>query len=132
RTVVLKVRFGDFRTITRSLTLPEPLDEGRALAAVAGRLLDGVDPAPGVRLLGVSVSGLTEVAPSASGRSDGVQLRLDAETGGWTAATAAVDAIRGRFGDDSIVPATLAGPTGAPDAGIRVKRHGDQQWGPDS
>ena len=31
-----------------------------------------------------------------------------------------------RFGADAIVPATLAGPDG-----IRVKRRGDQQWGPE-
>ena len=31
-----------------------------------------------------------------------------------------------RFGDDAVVPATLAGPDG-----VRVRRRGDQQWGPD-
>ena len=117
RTVVLKVRFADFRTITRSATVPQPIDGGRAIAAVAKRLLDGVDASPGVRLLGVSVSGLS---------AGGGQLSLeDGGAGSWSAATGAVDAIRDRYGDDAIVPAALAGPSG-----VRVKRRGDQQWGP--
>jgi DNA polymerase-4 len=117
RTVVLKVRFGDFRTITRSTTVTDPVDGGRAIATLAGRLLDGVDPTPGVRLLGVSVSSLVE---------GGGQLRLEeGAPRSWSAATSAVDAIRGRYGDEAIVPATLVGPTG-----VRVKRRGDQQWGP--
>ena len=54
------------------------------------------------------------------------QLSLeDGGPGSWSAATGAVDAIRGRYGDDAIVPAALAGPSG-----VRVKRRGDQQWGP--
>jgi DNA polymerase-4 len=117
RTIVLKVRFADFRTITRSATVPQPIDGGRAIAAVAKRLLDGVEASPGVRLLGVSVSGLSE---------GGGQLSLeDGGAGSWSAATGAVDAIRDRYGDDAIVPAALAGPSG-----VRVKRRGDQQWGP--
>jgi DNA polymerase-4 len=117
RTIVLKVRFADFRTITRSATVPQPIDGGRAIAAVAKRLLDGVDASPGVRLLGVSVSGLS---------AGGGQLSLeDGGAGSWSAATGAVDAIRDRYGDDAIVPAALAGPSG-----VRVKRRGDQQWGP--
>jgi len=52
RTVTLKVRFADFQTITRSRTVPEPVDTGTAIAAVAGELLDQVDLSSGVRLLG--------------------------------------------------------------------------------
>ena len=37
----------------------------------------------------------------------------------------AIDAIRSRFGVEAVVPATLVDS-----AGIRVKRRGDQQWGP--
>jgi DNA polymerase IV len=111
------VRFADFRTITRSATVAPPIDGGRAIAGVAKRLLDAVDVSPGVRLLGVSVSGLSE---------GGGQLSLDdGGPGSWSAATGAVDAIRDRYGDDAIVPAALAGPSG-----VRVKRRGDQQWGP--
>ncbi len=58
RTVTLKVRFADFRTITRSVTGTEPLDEAPALLRAARGLLEGIDTGDGVRLLGVSVSGL--------------------------------------------------------------------------
>jgi DNA polymerase-4 len=59
RTVTLKVRRYDFTTLTRSLTLPQPVDDPRQIAEVAHRLLGGVDRSGGVRLLGVGVSGLS-------------------------------------------------------------------------
>src|SRR5262245_30139205 len=58
RTVTIKVRYGDFTTITRSHTAPRTSGEA-APSARAGRLLDKT--APGrrpVRLLGVSVHNL--------------------------------------------------------------------------
>jgi DNA polymerase-4 len=120
RTVTLKVRFGSFTTITRSATGPDGVDTGPAIAAVARGLLDTVDPAPGVRLLGVAVSGL---APAA-----GEQLTLaDAAGGaGWTTATRAVDDVRQRFGPTAIGPASLVGRDG-----LKLTRRGRQQWGPD-
>lgn len=69
RTVQLKVRFGDFSTITRSRRLPEPVDAGLELARAARELLAKVDLTPGIRLLGVSVSGLAAAQLR--------QLRLD-------------------------------------------------------
>jgi DNA polymerase-4 len=118
RTITVKVRFGDFRTITRSSTLPSAVDTGPDVVRVAGELLDQVDPTPGVRLLGVQVSQLSDRSSR--------QLSLeDVEAPSWDDATEAIDAIRARYGASSIVPASLAGP-----AGIRVKRQGDQQWGP--
>jgi DNA polymerase-4 len=118
RTVTIKVRFHDFRTITRAVTLSGAVDSGPAVSRAAKELLDQVDPSSGVRLLGVSVSNLVE---------DGArQLTLDEGVGqGWDDASRAVDDIRSRFGDEAIAPAALRGPDG-----IRVKRRGDQQWGP--
>jgi DNA polymerase-4 len=121
RTVTLKVRFGSFATITRSATSPEGVDGGNAIASVARGLLDGVDPAPGVRLLGVAVSGL---APAA-----GQQLTFgDGAPGddGWDTATRAIDEVRHRFGPASIGPASLVGRDG-----LKLTRRGRQQWGPD-
>jgi DNA polymerase-4 len=112
----VKVRFNDFRTITRAETVPEGLDEAPALVKVARRLLEAVDVGQGVRLLGVSLSQLAEGAAR--------QLTFeDAAAPGWTGATQAIDEIRDRFGDAAIVPATLVG--------TRPKRKGDTQWGPD-
>jgi DNA polymerase IV len=118
RTITLKVRFGDFRTITRSRTERLPLRAGTAIARIAGELLDGVDVSEGVRLLGVSVSNLTA--------DDGDQLSLDDLQGaGWDDVSSAVDEVRERFGDDAVGPATALG-----EKGLRLKRSGDQQWGP--
>jgi DNA polymerase-4 len=118
RTVSIKVRFGDFRTITRAITLPTAIDTGPDLVRAADGLLKKVDPTPGVRLLGIHVSQLSDHAAR--------QLSLEeVDQPAWDEATGAVDAIRAKFGSDAIVPASLAGPEG-----IRVKRQGDQQWGP--
>ena len=120
RTVQVKIRFGDLRTITRSVTVPEALDTGTALARVARPLLLGEDVSEGVRLLGVSVS---QLAPSTDR-----QLSLeDAGPSSWADATRVIDEVRGRYGAASIVPATLVDPG----RGARVKERGDQQWGPD-
>jgi DNA polymerase-4 len=118
RTISIKVRFHDFRTITRSITLPSAVDTGPDVVRAATELLGRVDPTPGVRLLGIHVSQLAD----GSAR----QLSLDdVEAPSWDDATGAIDAIRARYGADAIVPASLAGPEG-----IRVKKRGDQQWGP--
>ncbi|CAN5773175.1 DNA polymerase IV [soil metagenome] len=123
RTVTLKVRFGDFRTITRSVTFPAPTESSTAVARAAKALLDGViggdATGRGIRLLGVAVTGLD----GAGSR----QLSLeDAAGGSWDDADAAVDRIRERYGDAAIGPAALTGS-----GGVRVKRRGEQQWGPD-
>jgi DNA polymerase-4 len=60
RTVAVKVRFGDFRTITRSRTLRQATDDPDQIAAVAAQLLaDQLGRAP-VRLLGVRVENLEQ------------------------------------------------------------------------
>ena len=60
RTVTLKVRRYDFSTVTRSATLPQPVDDTKVIAAIAKRLLGEVSIDGGVRLLGVGVSGLSD------------------------------------------------------------------------
>jgi len=123
RTITVKVRFASFQTITRSRTLPRPVDGGAALARVSMELLEAVDPSPGVRLLGVSVSNL---APR-----PGEQMRLGEGDGGdgerEPAVARAVDEVRRRFGDTAVGPATLLRGDG-----LAVKRRGDQQWGPEA
>lgn len=124
RTVTVKVRYGDFRTITRSRTLATAVDTGPLLARVAGDILDAIDLAPGVRLLGVTVSHLA--APGASAPEQ-LQLGVDpAEPAkGWEAAGAVVSEVRERFGEAAVGPATLL-----EQGGLRLKRPGDTQWGP--
>jgi DNA polymerase-4 len=119
RTVTLKVRYGDFSTRTRSITSPVPVDDGRDIAALAASLLDLIDVSPGVRLLGVGISNLVPVSAA-----EAEQLSLDL-AGAPPSTSAAVDAVRRRFGSTAVGPASLLGPNG-----LRVKRPGDTQWGP--
>jgi len=105
RTVTVKVRFGDFSTITRSHTLAGSVDSGVVLARAAKRLLQAVDVAPGVRLIGVGVSDLED-----SGQR---QLALDltgdgARAHSWHEVDRAVDLIRGKFGSGAIRPGSAA------------------------
>lgn len=56
-TLTLKVRYYNFKTVTRSMTAAVPLTEKAAIMRAAAALLTDVDiPARGVRLLGLSVS----------------------------------------------------------------------------
>ncbi|HRN17623.1 MAG: DNA polymerase IV [Trueperaceae bacterium] len=64
RTVTVKLRFSDFRTITRSRTLEEPVTDGSALRAAAEGLAFETDrPRLPIRLLGVTVA---QLAPAGS------------------------------------------------------------------
>jgi DNA polymerase IV len=62
RTVGIKVRLDDFSTHTRARTLNAPTHDLEAVRRVAGELLRELDPARPVRLLGVRVAGLDELA----------------------------------------------------------------------
>lgn len=149
RTVTVKVKFSDFSLVTRSHTLPVAVDTAGAVAVVVSALLEGVDLGPGVRLLGVSVSGLQPVAGSsqlafelgASGSPDGPDAAAGSEgTAGdrdadgrravrlqssWREVTAAVDAIRARFGRESLGTASMVG-----ESGIAVPTRRQSPWGP--
>jgi DNA polymerase-4 len=119
RTVTVKLRYPDFTTISRSQTLSEATDLVFEILEVATGLLDTVDTSPGLRLLGVSMSGLRDASVR--------QLRLeDVEDPGWRDAEEAVERIRKRFGTASIGPAATVGPEG-----LQPRERGDGQWGPD-
>ena len=107
RTVTLKVRFSNFKTITRSRTLEEAVDTGAEIYEVARDLYLRLDPErPRIRLLGVAVTGLAPGPPKR-------QLDLLAAAGDrsarpkWSEASRAVDDIRHRFGDKAVGPAAL-------------------------
>jgi DNA polymerase IV len=130
RTVVLKVRYADFSSITRSKTPGGTIEDGVTLAQVANALLDAVDLRDGVRLLGVGVSNLVDPPPRQldlltaeveEDEASTVEARKRTATGD------AVAAIRDKFGDNAVAPATLVGRDG-----IRRRRFGQQQWGPDA
>jgi len=118
RTAQIKVRFGDFNTITRRLTAPQPFTSGMDLLAMARELFATVDPTQGIRLLGVGVANLS------SGGGEQLALNLDEDVE-RTTTDDLLDDVRTRFGVGSIGPASAAVR-----GELRVKRRGQQQWGP--
>lgn len=58
RTIGIKLRFEDFKTVTRDLTLEHPLTDARAIRHAAGLCLKRVDLTRRIRLLGVRAGGL--------------------------------------------------------------------------
>ena len=59
RTIGIKLRFDDFRTVTRDLTLPEPTADPAAIRRAAGECLRRVPLEQKLRLLGVRASALS-------------------------------------------------------------------------
>ena len=125
RTVTLKVRFHTFQTVTRSVTLPAPVDTASELRRAVEDALLGLDVSPGVRLCGLHASGLQagsfrQLTLDEAATGDGAEARHRAEE--------TVDEIRSRFGAAAIGPAgSVVGRAG----GLRVLRPGWQQWGPE-
>lgn len=99
RTITLKLRYPDFRTVTRSQTLVSAVDGTRDLHRIAVDLLAAVDRGETpVRLLGI---GGTSLEPA----TEPNQLHL--ETDRWDAVEDAVSDVRDRFGDAAVRPARL-------------------------
>ena len=61
RTIGIKLRFEDFKTVTRDLTLPEPVVDAASIRQAAGQCLKRVDLARRIRLLGVRAGGLVRL-----------------------------------------------------------------------
>ncbi len=104
RTVVLRLRFGDYAKATRSRTVRMPTDRTSVLLQVARELLVAAQPRieqRGITLLGLS---LTQLA-----RADSVpaELPLDWEDGSLL--DSVLDTLRDRFGAASVTRATQLG-----------------------
>jgi DNA polymerase IV len=99
----VKLRLANFTTITRSRTLPEPTDVARKIYATACALYAaaGLDQGARLRLVGVRATGLVPASGAAT------QLAFGERSAGWRDAERALDRIAGRFGTDSVRPATL-------------------------
>ena len=102
RTVVLRLRFGDFTRATRSRTLRRPTAATAVVLATLRSLLEAerdVIERRGLTLLGVSVTNLEA--------HDAAQLELPLERSSRAALDAVVDEVRSRYGKDAVRRATL-------------------------
>src|SRR5690348_14360238 len=104
RTVVLRLRFGDFAKVTRSRSLRSPTDRTAVLLVLARALLAAALPEieeRGITLIGVS---LTQLA-----RADSVQPELPIDWDDGLRLDTALDAVRDRFGATSVARAAQLG-----------------------
>ena len=104
RTVAVTVRYRDFTTFSRARTLDRFLDDGEELYHEGCRILDRVRLAQPVRLLGLSVSGLS------SGPRQAWWLPERARR---ERLLAACDRLNDRHGEGTLVRATLLADSGA-------------------
>jgi DNA polymerase IV len=109
RTVALKLRFADFSTITRSRTVPTPVDSAQLIYAVVLQLLEAAgNRGMAVRLVGVRAEQLEDASRTS------LQLSIDRRDDNWRAAEQALDEVARKFGNKSVLPARLMEPgTGA-------------------
>ena len=96
RTIRLKMRYENFKTITRSQTLNEPTNlDGVVLKVVRELFVKNWDRTKAVRLLGVHLGSL-EIVPGQFNWFDACRNRK------WEKALQAADMVRDRFGELSI------------------------------
>jgi DNA polymerase-4 len=97
RTVTLKIKFSDFKSITRSLTLREPCDATDILFATGQKLLADLGAVGKIRLIGIGASnffsGPCQMRMDTPGQDSGKSARLDR----------ALDELRSRYFEDIIV-----------------------------
>jgi DNA polymerase-4 len=106
KTISIKVRFADFKTITRSKKMDQPISGTKESFEVAKQLylalkLDRVR----IRLVGVSLEGLTPANEAAE------QLLIGQRDVGWREADSAIDRVKAKFGRGSVRPARLVSPS---------------------
>jgi DNA polymerase-4 len=95
-TVQIKLRYSDFSTFTRARTLDHATQIDTELAAAARALFHGAWNGKTIRLLGV-------YARSLESHEGQTSLIDEPRTESWRRALGAVDKIREKYGDDSIV-----------------------------
>ena len=104
RTVVLRLRFGDFAKATRSRSLGAPTDRTARLLTVARMLLAAAQPEiaeRGITLIGISLSHLDH--------ADRVQPELPLDWDNGERLDTVLDAVRDRYGATSVARAAQLG-----------------------
>ncbi|MBL7698780.1 MAG: DNA polymerase IV [Chitinophagaceae bacterium] len=77
RTITLKIKYSNFKIITRSRTMNEPVDDAMIIASTARELMVAtLPPQRGIRLLGISLSKFNNSPPVPGDQKDS-QLKFD-------------------------------------------------------
>ncbi|WP_334147873.1 DNA polymerase IV [Microbacterium sp.] len=115
-TVSIKIRFDDFRTLSRSQTLAEPTAVGQRIGEAAQALFEQIERRDPVRLVGVRAE---KLRPAGGG---GIGLWDDDED--WRRVEGAMDDAVARFGSSTITRARHIGRGEGRGAAQHPKAHG--------
>jgi DNA polymerase-4 len=105
RTVTLKIKYADFRQLTRQVTLPSRTSSTETIYRTACRLLDALTLTDKVRLIGLGVSGFSGDGPHQLFLAVREDPRQTEERRGKLDET--LDALRDRYGRDTVVRGRL-------------------------
>ncbi len=106
RTVGIKIRFADFKTVTRVRTLPSWTDSSSRIYQTAAELYRGLElDRPRIRLVGVKCESLRQAASAPE------QLSFDDVPAPARPAESVLDAARAKFGSGALGYASLLGGT---------------------
>lgn len=94
RTVTVKIRWGSFKTVTRSRTLAEPTCLDEVIYTTAWELTRKAATQEGIRLLGITLSNLTTGSGQCSLFDGDAEKKLAVAT--------AVDKLRAKFGSEVV------------------------------
>ena len=103
RVVVVKLKYSNFKVITRRTTLKEPTDDGMQLYVAAKDLLAAASHDHKVRLTGVAAHGLVS-----RGEQLGLLEKRADNTDRARRLNSALDHIASRFGSSAVLPADVA------------------------
>lgn len=102
RTVTLKAKYRDFKTVTRSRTLPRPVQTTEEIYRAAEELFAALPLPQPLRLIGVSVSGFSRGERQLDLLGEAPRARTDR-------LDQTLDALNERFGDAAVVRGQLFG-----------------------
>lgn len=121
RTVTLKIKHADFQQVTRSQTLPRPIQAAESVFTQAEALFDAYTLRRPVRLIGV---GTSHFVPAAAPVQADLFPVEDQAAPNWEKVDHTLDAIHAKFGRTAIRKASQVKTAVAPPPGKR-RSHGD-------
>lgn len=117
--LTLKVKFSSFNVVTRSVSPSQALTTGPAIVAAVMPLISDIDPAQGVRLIGIHAARLG-VKVDEVRLFDDLEDPVEAVEAQWSVANDAIDTILDRYGKGAIGPAST----------LHSRRPGESPFGP--